>query len=326
MKPLSPRSWACAFFAAAVSPALAAPTIAGCPSFPPSHVLNARVDSLPVHPKSAGWIANSVAGGDGANRTFHMDFGSGLWEGAPIGIPFIVVEGSQPKVPVSFTWQDESDAGPYPIPPNAPIEGLGAPNAGGDRHVLVLDRTHCKLYETFNSWPRNAGGSWKADSGAAFDLRSNGLRPAGWTSADAAGLAILPYLARYDEVASGVIEHALRFTVPRTQRAYVWPARHYASKITDPDVPPMGARFRLKASVDIARFTGEARVIAQAMKTYGIVLADNGSPWFVSGAPDERWNNTVLRQLRALRGADFEAVDTSSLMVGPNWAEATARR
>ena len=323
MSSMLKRSVACTALAAAIAtPAVAAPTIAGCPLFPSNHVLNTRVDTLPVHPRSAAWIANSVSGGDGANRTFYMDFGAGLWNGAPIGIPFVVVDGSQAKVPVSFTWADESDPGPYPIPPNAPIEGVGAANAGGDRHVLVVDRSNCKLYETYNSWPQNGGTSWTADSGALFDLRSNALRPAGWTSADAAGLAMVPYLVRYDDVATGVIEHALRFTVPRTQRAYIWPARHFASTITDPNVPPMGARLRLKASVDITRFTGESRVIAQAMKTYGIVLADNGSAWFVNGVPDERWNNTVLRQLTALRGADFEVVDTSSLMVDPNSAEA----
>lgn len=327
MSSISRRTAACALALAVAGlslahPALGAPTLGGCPLLPANHILNTKVDTLPVHPRSAAWIANVVSGGDGANRTFHMDFGSGQWEGAPIGIPYVVVDGAQPKVPVSFAWWDESDPGPYPIPPGAPIEGVGPPDAGGDRHVLVAELTNCKIYETFNSWPQNGGTSWAADSGAVFDLRSNALRPAGWTSADAAGLPMIPLLVRYDEVATGAIEHALRFTVPRTQRAYVWPARHYASSITDPNVAPMGARFRLKASVDIGRFTGEARVIAQAMKTYGIILADNGSAWFVNGSPDPRWNNTVLAQLKQLRGGDFEAVDVSSLMLDPDSGEA----
>jgi hypothetical protein len=300
--------------------AFAQGALAGCPLYPANNILNTPVDTLPVHPRSAAWVANVSSGGDGASRTFHMDFGAGLWEGGPIGIPYVVVNGSQPKVPVSFTWADESDAGPYPVPPNAPVEG--GTNGTGDRHVLVLDNTNCILYELFYAWPQNGGASWTADAGAKFDLRSNALRPAGWTSADAAGLAVLPSLVLYDEVASGAIRHAIRFTASRTQRAYLWPARHYASTVTDLNVAPMGARFRMKASVDLNRFTGEARIIAQAMKTYGIILADNGSPWYVTGAPDERWNNSTLRQLHSLTGNDFEAVDASSLMVDPNSGEA----
>ncbi len=281
---------------------------------PTDNVWNARVDTLPVHSSSAAWVATI-----GATTGFHMDFGSGLYLDGPIGIPYVVVGGAQPKVPVVFDVDDESDPGPYPIPPSAPIEG--GPASDGDRHVLVLDRDNCVLYETFYSFPQNGGASWTAYSGAFFDLRSNALRPSGWTSGDAAGLPILPGLARYDETDAGVISHALRFTAPQTQRAFIWPARHFASSSTDPARPPMGARFRLKASVDITGLSPHARTIAQAMKTYGIILADNGSSWFVSGAPDERWNNTVLQELKNLKGADFEAVDASSLVLNPDSGE-----
>src|SRR5258708_5142524 len=310
-------------FAASAPAATAAPTISGCPSLPADNIWNRRVDTLPVHPNSATYIANI-----GAALSFHMDFGAGLLpdppdpQAAPIGIPFVVVGGTQAKVPVVFDVADESDAGPYPIPPNAPIEGVGDPNVDGDRHVLVIDRDNCILYETDAWFPKGGGTSWPAFSGAKFDLRSNALRPETWTSADAAGLPIFPGLARYDEVAAGTIEHALRFTASSTQRAYTWPARHYASSIIDPGFPPMGARFRLKASVSISAFSPQAKAIAQAMKTYGIILADNGSSWFVSGAPDDRWDNAVLRQLNVLKGSDFEAVDTSSLMVNANSGQA----
>jgi hypothetical protein len=303
--------------------ALAAPTIEGCPVFPANNVWNARVDHLPVHPLSNAWVANVRSGGDGATRPFHMDFGSGLYEGAPIGIPYVVVNGTQPKVPVAFEYDDESDPGPYPIPPSAPIEGVGPPDAGGDRHVLVIDRDNCVLYETFDSRPLNGGANWTAGSGAIYDLNVNGpLRPNGWTSADAAGLPIFPGLARYEEVAAGEIRHALRFTAPQTQRAFIWPARHFASSVTNPNVAPMGARFRLKASYDISGFSHQARVIALAMKTYGIILADNGSAWYVSGIPDPAWDNGVLHQLDALRGSDFEAVDTSPLVIDVNSGQA----
>jgi hypothetical protein len=242
------------------------------------------------------------------------DFGSGTWDGGPIGIPFVVVPGSQQRVPVSFEYADESDPGPYPIPPDAPIEG--GPNSTGDRHILVVDRDNCVLYETWSTYPSGQG--WTAGSGARFDLRSNALRPAGWTSSDAAGLPVLPGLVRYDEIAAGQIPHALRFTASRTQRAYLWPARHYASSITDPNVPPMGARVRLKASYDISGFAADNRIILQALKTYGMLLADNGSNWYISGVPDERWNNSVLAALRNVPGSAFEVVDASSLMVDPN--------
>src|SRR5512136_395487 len=249
------------------------PTLAGCPVFPANNVWNARVDHLPVHSNSSAYVATI-----GASKSVHPDFGSGTWAGGPIGIPHVIVAGSQPRVQIIFDYADESDPGPYPLPPDAPIEGGSA--STGDRHVLVLDRDNCALYETFSSYPQ-PDGSWKAGSGAVFNLRSHALRPSGWTSADAAGLAILPGLVRFDEVASGEIRHALRFTVPQTQRAFVWPARHYASSLTGSNYPPMGQRFRLKATVDISRFSPEVQVILRALKTYGMFLADNGSAWYL---------------------------------------------
>jgi hypothetical protein len=288
----------------------AGPQVAGCAIFPSDNIWNTPVDTLPVDPTSEAYVATI-----GAHATMHPDFGSGTWEGGPIGIPYIDVPGSQPGVPVAFDYADESDPGPYPIPSNAPIEG--GPTSDGDRHVLVVDRDDCVLYELFYAWPQSDG-SWEAGSGAIFDLNSHALRPAGWTSADAAGLPILPGLVRYDEVAAGEINHALRFTAPQTRRAYVWPARHYASSRTGTEYPPMGQRFRLKADFDISGFSPDVQVILQALKTYGMMLADNGSAWYLSGAPDERWDNDVLRELRQVHGSDFEAVDVSSLMVDPD--------
>jgi hypothetical protein len=283
------------------------PQLAGCDLFPADNVWNAPVDALPVHPNSATYIDTI-----GAANGLHADFGSGLWKGGPIGIPFVDVSSDQPGVTVRFAYDEESDPGPYPIPTAAPIEG--GPEGDGDRHVLVLQRERCVLYELYNAFPQ-PDGSWDAGSGAIFDLASHALRPAGWTSADAAGLPILPGLVRYDEVAAGEIRHALRFTAPQTRRAYVWPARHFASDLTDERYPPMGQRFRLKASVDISGFSPEVQVILTAFKRYGIILADNGAAWFISGAPDERWDNDMLRELREISGADFEAVDLSSLML-----------
>jgi hypothetical protein len=222
----------------------------------------------------------------------------------------------QPKVPINYTaYGNESDPGPFPIPPEAPIEG--GPSAGGDRHVIVVDRTACVLYELFYSFP-NGDNSWSASSGARYDLRSNALRPNGWTSADAAGLPIYPGLVLYDEVASGTITHAIRFTAPQTQKAHVWPARHNASDITSQSYPPMGQRFRLKQSFDISGYPQHVRVILQAFKEYGLILADNGSPWYISGAPDERWDNDVLHAWDDIPGSAFEAVDVSGLMIDPN--------
>lgn len=295
------------------------PQIAGCDAFPPDNVWNTPVDVLPVDPNSHAYVATI-----GADATAHADFGSGDWppgSGNPIGIPFVDVPGTQPRVVVTFDYDDESDAGPYPIPPDAPIEG--GPQSDGDRHVLVVDREACRLYELYYAWPQ-ADGAWHAGSGAIFDLSSHTLRPAGWTSADAAGLPILPGLVRYDEVASGEIRHALRFTAPQTRRAYVWPARHYASSLTGPEYPPMGQRFRLKADFDLSGFSPHVRVILHALKTYGMFLADNGSAWYLSGVPDERWDNDVLHELHQVPGSAFEAVDESSLVVDPDSGQAQA--
>lgn len=241
----------------------------------------------------------------------HPDFGSGTWEGAPIGIPFKVVTKRQKRVPVKFEYADESDRGRYPIPKNAPIEG--GKNGTGDRHVILIDRDRCKLHELYAAYPQRGGRSWKAGSGAVWNLRSNKLRPAGWTSADAAGLPIFPGLARYDEVKRGEIDHALRFTASRTRRAYIHPARHFASSDDNPALPPMGLRVRLKSTVNLAQFDPQARVVARALQRYGMLLADNGSPWYISGAPDRRWKNDDLRTLKSLQGSDFEVVDTSTL-------------
>ncbi len=278
---------------------------AGCPFFAADHIWNTRVDRLPVHPQSDAWIATV-----GPDRTLRADFGAGLFQGAPIGIPWVTVPGTQPRVPISFEYADESDPGPYPLPPDIPIEG--GPASTGDRHVIALDEDRCLLYEVFSSY-RNADGSWRAGSGAIFDFNSYALRPKGWTSADAAGLPILPGLARYEEVAAGEIRHALRFTVPQTQRTFLWPARHFASRLTDPKYPPMGAWFRLRADFDMRRFSAQTQVILRALQRYGMILADNGSSWYISGAPDDRWQNDRLRELLTVKGSDLEAVDVSGL-------------
>ena len=277
------------------------PKLAGCTVFPASNPWNRRVDRLPVTADSA-----AIIGSIGADTGLHADFGSGLWQGAPIGIPVTVVRRSQPKVRVTFEYADESDRGPYPIPPNVRIEGGRA--SDGDRHAIIVDRDSCRLYELYAVYPR-----WRAGSGAIWSLRSNRLRPAGWTSADAAGLPILPGLARYEELARGAIRHALRFTVQRTRRAYVYPARHFASDLTDPRLPPMGLRVRLKASFDVSRFPRQARIVLVALKRYGMIVADNGSSWYVTGAPDARWSNDQLHTLDRVKGSDFEVVDTRSL-------------
>lgn len=294
------------------------PQIAGCDIFPGDHIWNTPIDDLPVHPNSANYI-NTI----GANQGLHADFGSGVWppgSNSPIGIPYIDVPGSQPLVPVTFIWwPDESDDGPYPIPTNAPIEG--GPDGDGDRHVIVLDRGSCMLYEMYSAFPQS-NGSWEAGNGAVYDLNSYNLRPDGWTSADAAGLPILPGLVRYDEVASGEIRHAIRFTAPDTQANHLWPARHDASSLTGANYPPMGLRLRLRADFDISTYPPEIQVILQAFKTYGIILADNGSAWYISGVPDARWDNDMLHEMDDITGADFEVVDVSSLMINPNSGQA----
>jgi hypothetical protein len=285
--------------------ALRLPGVPACPIFPANNPWNDRVDTLPVAANSAQMIASI-----GVDTGLHPDFGSGLYDGRPIGIPFDVVSRSTPRSHVSFDYSDESDRVAYPIPRTVHIEGGRA--SSGDRHAILVDKSACRLFELFELYPTASGG-WKAGSGATWDLRSNHLRPAGWTSADAAGLPIFPGLARYDEVARGVIDHALRFTAERTRRAYVYPARHYASSSSDPSLPPMGLRVRLKASVDISGFPRQTRIVLQALKTYGMILADNGSNWYISGAPDPRWSNDALHTIGRITGSDFEVVDTSSL-------------
>jgi hypothetical protein len=275
-----------------------------CRIFPSNNPWNERVDKLPVASNSARLIASI-----GLAQPVHPDFGT-VWDGAPNGIPFAVVSNRTKRVPVHFQYADESDRGPYPLPPNAPIEG--GPKANGDRHVIVINRDTCTDYELFAAYPHNGGAYWTAGSGAIFNLRSNRLRPAGWTSADAAGLPIFPGLARYDEVARGSINHALRFTAPCTAPSYIYPARHFASTCSG-FYPPMGLRVRLKASVDISKLPRQARIVARALKLYGMILADNGSPWYISGAPNRRWNDNSLHQLDRLTGKDFEVVDASSL-------------
>ena len=282
------------------------PGAPACPVFPATNHWNLRVDDLPVHERSDAMV-RSVGLSDG----LHPDFGSGRYEGARIGIPYVTVPGDQKRVPVSFTYDDESDEGPYPIPKDVPIEG--GRDSDGDRHVIVVDKAACRLYELFAAYPRDGGARWRAGSGAIWDLRSNRLRPKGWTSADAAGLPILPGLARYDEVRAGVIDHALRFTVSETRRAFVYPARHFASDLTSRDLPAMGQRFRLEAGFDISGFPRQVRVILVALKRYGMIVADNGSDWYISGAPHRGWDNDALHTLDQVEGRNFEVVDTSGL-------------
>ncbi len=274
--------------------------------FPADNAWNQDVSGEPVDPNSANLIASM-----GLGTSLHPDFGT-VWNGAPNGIPYVVVSGAQGRVPITFTaYGDESDPGPYPVPSDAPIEG--GPSGTGDRHVIVIDRDNWKLYELYRAFPNGAG--WNAESGAVYDLNSNALRPAGWTSADAAGLPIFPGLVRYDEVfGRREITHALRFTASRTRRAYVAPARHFASNNTDPNLPPMGMRVRLKASFDISGYSPAMQVILRALKRYGMILADNGSNWYVSGAPDPRWNDSELNTLKGLKGSDFEVVKMGTLV------------
>jgi hypothetical protein len=280
------------------------PTAKSCPVFPSDNAWNRRIDGLPVAAGSAATV-----GAIGATKTMHADFGAGLWNGGPIGIPVTVVGKGQAKSVVRFEYADESDRGPYPIPAGVKIEGGGG--SDGDRHALIVDRDACRLYELYAL--RRAGGRWTAGSGAIWSLRSNSVRPAGWTSADAAGLSILPGLARYDEVASGRIDHALRFTVSRTRRAYVWPARHFASEKTNPSLPPMGLRFRLKKSYPVGGFPRQTRIVLRALKEYGMIVADNGSDWYLSGAPSPKWSNDQLHTLHQVPGSAFEVVDGTAL-------------
>jgi hypothetical protein len=286
--------------AGAAAHALRLPAAPRCPLFPKSNPWNRRVDALPVAQNSAAVIASI-----GASTGLHADFGSRLWEGSPIGIPFDVVTRKTPRSRVSFEYSDESDHVRYPIPKRVHIEG------GNDHHALLLDKSACRLYE-LGGLERSAG-RWHAWAGATWSLRSNHVRPAGWTSADAAGLPIFPGLARWDEAKRGVIDHALRFTVQRTRRAYIYPARHYASSLSDPDLPPMGLRVRLKASFDVSGYQRQARIVLVALKHYGMIVADNGANWYISGAPNRGWSNEQLHALGRVKGADFEVVDTSKL-------------
>ena len=275
--------------------AVTAAAIAGCPLFGPSFTTNQRVDHLPVAANSAA-IVRSI----GLDDHVHADFGSGLWEGSPIGIPVTVVNRHTKRAKVRFDYADESDRVRYPIPSKVKIEG------GGDRHALLIDRSKCRLYELYAL--RRSGGGWAAGSGATWNLRHFKARTRGWTSADAAGLPIAPLLARPGK---GPIKHALRMTVSETRRAFVWPARHFAADSTDPSLPRMGERIRLRKSVDISHFPKQARRVAQAMKTYGLIVADNGSDWYVSGVPSRQWNNDQLHGLDVLSGSDFEVVDAT---------------
>ena len=281
-------------------------TIVGRRMFPADNLWNKDISSEPVDPASDVLINTC-----GASAQLHPDFGT-TWNGGPIGIPYVVVRGNQARVPVTFDYDDESDPGPYPIPRDAPVEGGASSN--GDRHVLIVDADNWRLYELFDAHPVNGGDRWTAGSGAIFDLSSNSLRPAGWTSADAAGLPILPGLVRYDEVVEQKeIRHALRFTCPTTRRAYVAPARHFASSRTDPSQPPMGMRVRLKANVDISGFPPNVQVILRALKTYGMFLADNGSSFYVTGTHDMRWNDEENGAMKQLRGRDFEVVKMGNI-------------
>jgi hypothetical protein len=281
------------------------PALGGCAMFPPDNPWNTDISAYPVHPNSDAFIADINAQPGTSNDFLHADFGS--YSG--YGIPYVVVPASQPLVPVNFVeYPGESDDGPYPIPASAPVEG------GSDAHVLVLQSGACKLYELYHA--QYVGPGWDAGSGAIFDLNSNALRPDTWTSADAAGLPILPGLARYDEVQAGGIKHALRFTVWRTQRGFIHPATHYAGNT--PSAPPMGLRLRLKAGYDLSGFYGQARVILEALKKYGMIIADNGTSWFISGAPytgpDPGWDDDDLDQLKTVPGAAFEAVDSGPIL------------
>ncbi len=277
------------------------PTIGACPVFPIDSEWNRDITGDPVDPNSDAYIAKM----NGATKHLHPDFGSN----ALYGIPWIMVDASQAKVPMTFTYASESDPGPYPFPATAPIEG--GPNGTGDRHVIVVDTSACKLYETFNSHFTNPG--WQCDSGALFDLLSKALRPDGWTSADAAGLPILPGLARLSEVKNQSIAHALRFTMATTQMAYVHPATHYASSNTDPSEPPMGLRVRLKQSFDLSTFTGESLVILKALTQYGMFVADNGSDWFISGETNTAWDDNDLAQIKTVPASAFEVVKLGTI-------------
>jgi hypothetical protein len=281
--------------------------VGNCTIFPADNPWNQDVSGLDLHPDSDAFIDRI-----GRFDTVHPDFGT-EWEGAPIGIPFVVVPGTQPLVPIEFVaYGDESDPGPYPVPPDAPIEG--GPESDGDRHTLVLDGDACILYELYRAFPIDGGASWEADSGAVWDLSINDSHPATWTSADAAGLPVFPGLVRYEEVVEqGELTHAVRFTVSESQNGFIPPASHYASDITDADAPPMGLRLRMKASYDCSAMSSEAQVVCAGLKKYGMIVADNGSNWYLSGAPDPRWDDDALGDLKTIEGDAFEVVYTGEV-------------
>jgi len=275
-----------------------------CRLFPANNIWNTRVDPLPVHPMSATWLASASAD----STDLHPDFGP-----PDYGLPFDIVGRGHDDVDVDFLYADESDPGPYPFDGDTPIEG------GSDRHALIVEKGSCVLYELYASeWN---GGDPQAGSGAIWDLGSNRLRPDGWTSADAAGLPILPGLVRWDEVKAGSIQHAIRFTVACTTQDYLWPARHEAG-VSDPDCPPMGARFRLRSDFDLSGFSPKARTILRAMQRYGLMLADNGADWYFQGTRDGHWHNGLLDQLKTVPASAFEAVDVSGCMVRSNSGKA----
>lgn len=290
----------------APAPSGAGPQIAGCPVFPADNPWNTDVSGLPLRANS-----DAIIDAIGRNDRVHPDFGT-EWEGAPIGIPFVTVAASQARVPIEFTaYGDESDPGPYPVPPSAPVEG--GSDSDGDRHVLVVETGACRLYELYRAFP-GSGGAWSADSGAVFDLTTNDQHPLGWTSADAAGLPIFPGLVRYDEVVTeGALRHAVRFTVSRSRRAIVAPARHHAGSSDDADVPPMGLRLRMKQSYDCGELSAPAQVVCAGLKRYGLIVADNGSDWYLSGAPDPRWDDDAIGDLKTITGDAFEVVDTGPI-------------
>ena len=296
----------------AAAPAAAAPVpgAPACTVFPNDNVWRSDVSKLPVHARSSAWLASASA----SSRRLHPDFGSSGDPAVPYGIPYHVVSSSHAKVNVAFDYDDESDPGPYPLGGDTPIEG-GA-GSGGDMHTVVVDKDTCTLYETW--YTQQTASGWTAGSGAIWSLKSNAQRPAGWTSADAAGLPILPGLLRWDEVVAGTVDHAIRFTVSRTDRSYVWPARHHAGAANDPNLPPMGARFRLKASYDVSGFRGDTQVVLRAMKKHGLMLADNGSNWYFQGAATNSWPDAFVSELKQVPASAFEAVDASSLMVSPD--------
>lgn len=309
-------------------PLAAQQTVGGCQVLPIANIWNTPVASLPVAANSAAVIDHI-----GATDTMHPDFGT-VWNGAPIGIPYVVVPNGQAMLAIDFAsldgWPGESDPGPYPIPPNPPIEGGDDPLNRGDRHILVVRQGACVLYELYHSWKE---GDWNGDftcvvpgatpgwcglSGAVYDLASNDLRPDGWTSADAAGLPIFPGLVRYDEVESGEIRHALRFTVDISRTSWVWPARHESGSSSNVNAPPMGLRLRMKAGYDLPGATPRVRTILAALKKYGMMVADNGTDWYLNGVPDPRWDDDELSIINDIPGSAFEVVEVASLQLSAN--------